>query len=518
MGTARYSSQTHLPRISIMLGGIATILIAVALAACSSAPAPAPTLPPAATAPTSAPAATQPPSSSAPAATSAPAASSGVVNKNPTNSSPIAITSDDSKVVVVNPLNNSISIINVAGDANQKTAEVPVGIEPQSVAISNDNKLAYVTNQGSNSVSVVDLSTNSEVTKIPVGVEPYGIALTPDGKRAYVVNGGSGSVWAFDTSTNKLIFELKVPIVQPRGIAITANNGGVGPQFVYVTQFLSQVSANGKEMSDTGKEGKVVVLSTSDDQNVQGTIILAPHETGFTADRTPFGGAAEEMTTAFPNQMQSVVLKNGKGYLPNIAASPQAPVRFDVDTQAFLSVFDTASKAELPGGTINLHLAVKQQTALPKLFLANPWAIAFKHAKNEGYVVSAASNVIVKLTLADNGVPSVATVAVTDTKKVLTVGVGKNPRGIVVNNADTRAYVMNFISRDVSVIDLTAAPEKEIGKVAVAALPAARIGCVRHARREMSCSIHRSARSTKASAVACRITAGRLARRVISKG
>lgn len=395
------------------------------------------------------------------------------VRTTPSNSSPIAITSDDSKVVVVNPLNNSVTILNVAGDANQKVAEVNVGIEPQTVAISNDDKFAYVTNQGGNSVSVIDLTANAEVTKVPVGVEPYGIALTPDGARAYVVNGASGSVSILDTATNKLIASIPLPLVEPRGIAITANNAGAGPQFVYVTQFLSQLSPNGKEMTDNGHEGKVVVLSTSDDQNVVGTIVLAPHDTGFTSDRTAFGGGATDPVTAFPNQLQSIVLKNGRGYLPNIAASPQGPVKFDTDTQAFLSVFDTAAKSELSGGTINLNLAVKNQTAAPKLFLANPWAIDFKHNANEGYVVSAASNVLAKIALDNNGIPSVVTVPVTETNKVLTISVGKNPRGIVVNHADTRAYVMNFISRDVSAIDLTASPEKEIAKISSAALPPA---------------------------------------------
>ncbi len=395
------------------------------------------------------------------------------VSKSPSSSSPIAVTSDDATVLVVNPLNNTVSILNVANDANQKAAEVKVGIEPQSVAISPDDKFAYITNQGSKSVSVVDLSSKSEVTQIPVGAEPYGIALTPDGTRAYVANSASRSVSVIDTAGRKVAATIRVPIVEPRGVAITANNNGTGSQFVYVTQFLSQLSPNGREMSDTGREAKVIVLSTTDDQNIQGTIVLAPHDTGFTADRTTFGGGKEDPTTAFPNQLQSIVLKNGKGYLPNIAASPEGPVRFDVDTQAFLSVFDTASKAELSGGTINLNLAVKQQTATPKLFLANPWAIAFKHAKNEGYVISAASNVVSKLTLSDAGVPSVVTVPVTETKKVFEIPVGKNPRGIVVNNADTRAYVMNFISRDVSVIDLTANPEKETGKIRAADLPAA---------------------------------------------
>ena len=395
------------------------------------------------------------------------------IPRNPTHSSPIAVTSDDATLLVVNPLNNSVTIVNVKGDANQKLASVPVGVEPQAVAITNDDKFAYVTNQGSQSVSVIDIAAAKEVQQIKVGVEPYGIALTPDGTRAYVVNGASRTVSVIDTGSKQVVATLSLPVVEPRGVAITANNGGVGPQFVYITQFLSQVSPNGKEMNDTGKEGKVLVLSTADDKNIQGTIVLAPHDTGFTADRTVFGGTATDATSAFPNQLQSVVLKNGKGYLPNIAAGPQAPVRFDVDTQAFLSVFDTASKAELAGGTIDLHLAVKNQTATPKLFLANPWAIDFKHRANQGYVVSAGSNVVAKVTLSDAGVPAVVTAPDGANTRVLEIAVGKNPRGIVVNNADTRAYVMNFISRDVTVIDLTASPEKALGKVQVADLPPA---------------------------------------------
>ncbi|TMC57884.1 MAG: hypothetical protein E6J26_05710, partial [Chloroflexi bacterium] len=85
----------------------------------------------------------------------------------------------------------------------------------------------------------------------------------------------------------------------------------------------------------------------------------------------------------------------------------------------------------------------------------------------------AASNVVAKLSLADNGVPTVVSAPDGSNTRVLEIPVGKNPRGIVVNNADTRAYVMNFISRDVSVLDLSASPEKELAKVSVAALPPA---------------------------------------------
>jgi DNA-binding beta-propeller fold protein YncE len=142
------------------------------------------------------------------------------------------------------------------------------------------------------------------------------------------------------------------------------------------------------------------------------------------------------------------VLKDGHGYLPKIAAGPEGLLKFNVDTQAFLSVFDEAAKAELSGGTINLQAAVKTQTSKSKLILANPWAIAFKHATGQGYVVSEGSDVLVKITLDGNGVPSVVTVpADGDTTQVLVIPVGQTSRGIVVNNADTPAYVMNYISK-----------------------------------------------------------------------
>ena len=439
-------------------------ILVLLLQACGGAPVPAAEENPAVEAP-----ATDPGTQAA-----VPETGGGTIAKNPGSSSPIAISDDDALLVVVNNLDDSITVINVAGDANTKVAEIEVGDEPRTVAITADKRFAYVANQGSATVSVIDLTANQKTQDIPVGVEPYGVALTPNGTRAYVANSASNTVSVIDTASNTVVATIAIPGIQPRGIAITNNEGGQGQQFVYVTQFLSQPTPSGSPGQDQGSEGKVFVLSTTDDNQIQGVITLSAHETGFAANRTAFGGAETEPTFAYPNQLQAIVLKNGRGYLPNVAASPEGPVRFNVDTQAFLSVFDVAAKTELSGGTINLHEAVKNQTFTPKLFVANPWAIAFKHGSNDGYVASAASDVLVKVTLDDNGVPSVVTVpADGDTTRVALIDVGKNPRGVVVNNADTRAYVMNYISKDVSVIDLTASSETEIARIQSVDLPAA---------------------------------------------
>jgi hypothetical protein len=121
---------------------------------------------------------------------------------------------------------------------------------------------------------------------------------------------------------------------------------------------------------------------------------------------------------------------------------------------------------------INLHKAVASQPAgTRKLFPTAPWAIAFKNNENFGYVVSAASNVVVKISVDANGVVTVVNNPID--KRVQDVAVGRNPRGIVISGNDTRAYVFNYISRDVTVIDLTRNPEQVSGTMRSAALPAA---------------------------------------------
>lgn len=78
----------------------------------------------------------------------------------------------------------------------------------------------YVTNSGSNTVSVIDASSNTVLSNIAVGTQPTGIALDTSAGRAYIVNTGDGSVSVIDTSTNTVIgFPVKVGN-SPEGVAV----------------------------------------------------------------------------------------------------------------------------------------------------------------------------------------------------------------------------------------------------------------------------------------------------------
>ena len=80
---------------------------------------------------------------------------------------------------------------------------------------------AYVANSGSDTVSVIDTTTNFVGGPIPVGNRPFGVGVDPTVHRAYVANSLGNTVSVIDTSTDF----VGVPI--PVGNAPVAV--GIGP-------------------------------------------------------------------------------------------------------------------------------------------------------------------------------------------------------------------------------------------------------------------------------------------------
>lgn len=404
-----------------------------------------------------------------------------------TKSGPIALSGDDTLLAVVNPDVNTVTLFDIGADRNLPLGEIPVGTEPNGVAITPDGKKMYVANTVDGTVSVLAIDVTQQpaasvTATLEVGTEPYGVALTPNGTKAYVTNSRSNSVSVIDTATDTVVTTITNigPSVgaEPRGIGITNNGDDVDTdETVYITHFYSFATQNKLDGEDDSKTGLVTKLTTSND-TVTGQIILTNMpDTGFKAtgdaiNKIEPGQNADFVTGAYPNQMQAVAIKNGFLYMPNVGASPNGPVRFNVNTQALVHILNTTTNQDT-GQTINLHRAVADQPeGTRKLFLAVPWAIAFKTNENVGYVVSAASNVLVRIEVD----PTTGAAKVSNNpldNAVLEIPVGRNPRGLVVNNSDTRAYVMNYISRDVTVLDITRFPEQTIATLRSSALPAA---------------------------------------------
>src|SRR5271157_1946700 len=87
---------------------------------------------------------------------------------------------------ITNSGSNNVSVIDTA--TNTVTATVSVGYNPIGVAVIPDGTKIYVINYGSNNISIIDIATNNVTATVNVGNDPWGVAVTPDGTKVYVTN------------------------------------------------------------------------------------------------------------------------------------------------------------------------------------------------------------------------------------------------------------------------------------------------------------------------------------------
>ena len=134
---------------------------------------------------------------------------------------PLVITPDGTRLLAVNSPNATLSVFQLTSGTPVLTAEIPVGLEPVSVAARNDRE-AWVVNWLSDSVSVVDLTTGNVVRTIDVGDEPTDVLFAGSSRElAYVCVSGPAQVKAFDPASGSAtpVATLDIFSKQPRALA-----------------------------------------------------------------------------------------------------------------------------------------------------------------------------------------------------------------------------------------------------------------------------------------------------------
>ena len=401
----------------------------------------------------------------------------------PSRSTSIAMTTDDRWVVVANRETNSVSVIQVrdsnGADTSAKLAEIPVGQEPRYVALSPDNKTAYVSNTADGTVSVISLDTYSIITTIQVGAEPRGLATTPNGTFLYVANHTEGTVSVINTRTYEVV-DTRKPGGNPTAIAITNDGDDEDTdEHVFVTQFYAELIKGAREGFDDGKQGIVNVFAVGNTSPSYGDmrITLSPiANVGFTADRTAFcpqsnenlhdpifcpdvdaDPASDTITAdpqgAFPNQLQAALIRSNLLYLPNIGAGPEPPVRFNVNVQALVHVADAAGFAERTDLHVNLNQQVARETqpdnptaSLDRLFGNDLVAIDATQDASVFLIVSRGGNFVFRASPGANGLGLGAPVVRYQT--------GNIPNGVVISRNGDRAYTNNEVDVSVTAINL----------------------------------------------------------------
>ena len=209
-----------------------------------------------------------------------------------------------------------------------------------------------------------------------------------------------------DTASDYAVTTINNVGFEPRGIAITNGGSDDAQETVFVTQFLSLPIAGKLDGADDAKAGHVTVISAATNTVVADVVVNPIANTGFMAagdalqriapPATPAAGGLQlrHRRISQPAQQywnpREVCVRAEYRRVSEWAV----PIQRQHTEPAQRDRHDDRRDA---GRTINMHSAVDAQTATSKRFITQPWAIALEHRADEGYVVSAASNIVVKL-------------------------------------------------------------------------------------------------------------------------
>lgn len=157
----------------------------------------------------------------------------------------IAITPDNCFAYVANnnndslPNGNTVSVLDLRTNTLKATITDASFNEPYTVTINKAGTKAYITNSGGSTISIIDIATN-QVTGTITGFDlPSGMVIHPNGTAAYVNNYGTGLVSGTGTTvsivnldTNTIVGSVTVGLA-PAGVAITPDGA-----FVYVINYV----------------------------------------------------------------------------------------------------------------------------------------------------------------------------------------------------------------------------------------------------------------------------------------
>ena len=135
------------------------------------------------------------------------------------------------RVVVTAQTSRRIVEVDIAAGTVVGAAETR-GDRSHTLAITRDGRFAFTTNEGTSTVSKMDLTTHSFVATFPATENVEGIGVSADGKDLWVGSMAIGAVQVFDTESGKVVATLpqfRYPVrvvVSPDGRRVVISDPG----------------------------------------------------------------------------------------------------------------------------------------------------------------------------------------------------------------------------------------------------------------------------------------------------
>ena len=306
-----------------------------------------------------------------------------------------AVIPPTNRAYVTNFGSNTLSVIDTVG-LTLLSPDITVGSGPRGVALNPATSRAYVANSDG-TLSVIDITSNTVVASVTLGGGggSWGVAVIPALNRVYVANSFGATLTVVDTTTNTVVSNVTVG-AGPRGVAVNpaanrvyvANSGG---NSVSVIDAVSNLVLN--TISNVGLSAPQDIAANT----ASGQIYVANGSNNLLSVINPATSAFIQVSTGTTSH-QGVAINQttSRAYVTNSG-------------NGTVSAVSTVSNTELASSLSPFSVG------------SAPQGIAVNAAKNRVYVANQGSNNV-----------SVINTASDSNSVVATIPVGSGPMGIAV--------------------------------------------------------------------------------------
>lgn len=378
----------------------------------------------------------------------------------------LTISSEGNRLFAVNTPANSLVVLSIdEPTATQILSEIPVGLEPVSVAEPSDGEV-WVVNHLSDSVSVIDLRREVVIETLQVGDRPGDIVFADGGRLAFVSSMTERSVYVIDVVSRELRRRISIPSHSPR--TLLASSDGTT---VWVASYLS---GNGTTVipHNVAPAPPTPTNPELPDAPRQG-IIVSANDPGW---KSQIGFELQDQDV-FEIDVETLKIRrsfSGVGTtLFNFAQHPRSRALWVANTEARnlvrfepqlrghvvdnrISRLDVAAKADSKVliTDLNPHIdyALLPNNAALETAIAQPTDVVFDPSGDRAFVTSFGTDRIGVLDEAGNVLKSIelddAPAANTDPQSK------RGPRSLAIHRNGAILYVLNRLTNSVSVVDV----------------------------------------------------------------
>ena len=409
------------------------------------------------------------------------AAQTGFVNWESPHVSPLAMSPDGTRLFAVNTADNRLEVFDLTGPTPRAIRSIPVGLDPVSVR-ARSNTEVWVVNHISDSVSVVDLTTNNVRVTLPAGVQPADVVFA--GTRAFVTSVFGEEVRVFDLS-NLSAAPTVVPIQgeTPRAMAVSPDGTKVyaaifesgNKTTIIPTQSVSNPAGPYGGLNPPPNSGNVFVPALNPLNPLAPAVSLILQKDAATGQWRDDNGRnwspfvtwdlhdhdvavidAATLGVTYVNGLMNMNMAMGvrpDGTLTVIGTEATNRTRFEPNiTGRFVrSMMASVNPSNPTSPTIvdlNPHLAsayASGQGNVPQTMrddsIADPRAIVWQANGSRGFVAGMGSNSVAAVS------PSGA--------RLGRIDVGQGPTGLALDESRGNLYVLNRFDATISVVSLS---------------------------------------------------------------